>query len=313
MIERETAMTVEEQGGRSSDIEHPSPPPGRDSRFTDFPRSPSDFPESALKEAALVIAGHGSTKNPDSRVPTLEHAETLRRRGIFAEVVTCFWMHPPSFREVLDLVKSRVVYIVPNFISEGYFTRTVIPREMGLAGRVTTRDGKTINYCDPAGSHPHMTELLMQEARAVAAGVASSETALILVGHGTGRDANSATAARVQAERISATGCYGEVLAAYLEEPPRIAEWHKLTSKPNVVVVPFFLSDGLHSHQDIPVMLGLRDVPDEAGSRSQSFRGNPQELRGRRLYYGAAIGTDPGFAEILLDQVRSFQPSPITS
>jgi hypothetical protein len=33
-------------------------------------------------------------------------------------------------------------------------------------------------------------------------------------------------------------------------------------------------------------------------------------LRGRRLYYGAAIGTKPDFAEIILDQVRAFQELP---
>ncbi len=262
---------------------------------------------SDLKNAALVIAGHGSTQNPDSCVPTLTHAETIRRRGIFAEVATCFWMQEPSFRDVLDLVKSRVVYVVPNFISEGYFTRTVIPREMRLEGRQTVRDGRTINYCEPAGKHPKITELLVREARSVAPDEAPEETSLIIVGHGTGRDSSSAGAARFQAGLISAAGGYGEVLAAYMEEPPLIAEWDKLTSRKNVVVVPFFISDGLHSYQDIPVLLGIRSTPGQAASQSDVFRHNPHELRGRRLYYGAAIGTEPGFADIILDQVLSLR------
>lgn len=270
--------------------------------------NPSEF-----KSAALVIAGHGSTQNPDSCLPTLAHAETIRRRGIFAEVATCFWMQRPSFREVLELVRSRVIYVVPNFISEGYFTRTVIPREMGLEGRLTVRGERTIKYCEPAGKHPLMTELLMKEAGSVAPDVERAATSLIIVGHGTGRDPNSAAAARFQAARISSTGGYGEVISAYMEEPPLIAAWDKHTSKTNVVVVPFFLSDGLHSYQDIPVLLGIRSTPGKAASQSDVFRHNPHELRGRRLYYGAAIGTEPGFAEIILDQVRGFQPSPIAS
>ena len=272
--------------------------------------SEAEAPPANLDEAALVIAGHGSTQNPDSCLPTLAHAETIRRRGIFAEVATCFWMQQPSFRDALDLVKSRVIYVVPNFISEGYFTRTVIPREMGLDGRVTIRDGRTVNYCEPAGKHPLMTELLVREARSVAPDVAPEATGLISVGHGTGRDTNSAGAARCQAEQISRTGGYAEVLAAYMEEPPLVAEWDKLTTQPNVVVVPFFISDGLHSYQDIPVLLGIRSTPGEAASRSDVFRHNPHELRGRRLYYGAAIGTEPGFADIILDQVRGFQGLP---
>lgn len=263
--------------------------------------------------AALVIAGHGSTKNPDSCLPTLAHAETIRKRGIFAEVVTCFWKQAPFFRDALGMVKSPEIYVVPNFISEGYFTRTVIPREMGLAGRVTVRDDVAIKYCAPAGKHPRMTELLMSEARSVAPDVPPSETSLLIVGHGTGLDANSAEAAKFQAGLIAKTGRYAEVSAAFMEEPPLIAEWDTLASQPNVVVVPFFISDGLHSYQDIPVLLGIQDTPGRAASQSDVFRHNPHELRGRRLYYGAAIGTEPGFAEIILDQVRGFQPSPIAS
>ena len=50
---------------------------------------------------------------------------------------------------------------------------------------------------------------------------------------------------------------YAEVLDAYMEEEPFIAKWDELSESPNVVVVPFFIADGLHSYQDIPVMLGI--------------------------------------------------------
>jgi len=255
---------------------------------------------------ALVIAGHGSTRNPDSAAPTLAHAEAIRKRGIFAEVEACFWKREPLFREVWQIAESREIYVVPNFISEGYFTRTVIPREMGLEGRVTVRDGRTIRYCEPAGKHPRMTELLVSEARSAAPGVPPSETSLLIVGHGTGLDDNSAEAARDQARKIAGTGGYAEVMAAFMEEPPLVAEWDTFASQPNVVVVPFFISDGLHSRQDIPSLLGIRSGAD-------SIRRVPHDLRGRRLYYGAAIGTGPGFADIILDQVRAFQRSPIAS
>jgi sirohydrochlorin cobaltochelatase len=265
------------------------------------------------KNSALVIAGHGSTLNPDSATPTLAHAERIRGMGIFAEVVTCFWKQEPFFRDALGTVAATEIYVVPNFISEGYFTRTVIPREMELEGRITVQNGRTIKYCEPAGKHPRMTELLMREARSVAPEVPPGQTSLLIVGHGTGLDVNSSAAAKFQAGKILESGAYPEVLAAYMEEPPLIAEWDKFTTQPNVVVVPFFISDGLHSYQDIPVLLGIHHEPGAAASQSEVFRHNPHELRGRQLYYGAAIGTDPGFAEIILDQVCGFDPSPIVS
>jgi sirohydrochlorin cobaltochelatase len=90
-----------------------------------------------------------------------------------------------------------------------------------------------------------------------------------------------------------------------MEEAPLISEWDSLATKANVVVVPFFISDGLHSYQDIPVLLGIREDIGPAASRSAVFRENPHRLRGRNHFYSGAIGSDPTFAEVILDQVRS--------
>jgi len=255
--------------------------------------------------AALVIAGHGSTRSPDAGAPTLAHAEAIRKMSLFAEVAGCFWKQAPAFRDVLRLVESREIFVVPNFISEGYFTRTVIPREMELDGPVTRRDGRVIRYCEPVGNHPHMTKLLMREAKEIAPDVPPQEISLLLVGHGTGLDDNSAEAVRRQVRAIAATGEYAEVLAAYLEEPPFIAEWDLLTTRPHVVVVPFFISAGPHSSRDIPALLGIPTENGSAAGRAEGFRHNPHELRGRLLSYGRAIGTAPGFANLLLDQVKA--------
>jgi len=92
--------------------------------------------------SALLIVGHGSTVNPDSSTPTLAHAAEIRRRQVFADVQCCFWKEEPSLRDALFLFADRgieEVYVVPNFISEGYFTQTVIPRELELSGRARLR------------------------------------------------------------------------------------------------------------------------------------------------------------------------------
>jgi sirohydrochlorin cobaltochelatase len=263
-----------------------------------------------FSDSALVIVGHGSTLNPDSSAPSLIHAEEIRRRGIFREVVCCFWKEEPSFREVMRMIDSDDVYVVPNFISEGYFTQTVIPRELDLDGRLTVRGSRTIRYCEPTGNHALMTDLLMQRAREVAPGIPPAETSLLIVGHGTGLNDNSAKAAKHQVAVISAMGEYAEVAATYMEEPPLIAEWDHYTTQPNVVVVPFFISDGLHSYQDIPVLLGIAEEVGVAASQAEVFRHNPHHLRGRQLFYASAIGTEPGFADIILDQAKSFTPEP---
>jgi sirohydrochlorin cobaltochelatase len=260
----------------------------------------------AKPDSALIIVGHGSTVNPDSSAPTFDHAEEILRRGVFGEVHCAFWKEEPSLRQVLHMVEREEVYVVPNFISEGYFTRTVIPRELQLTGAVTERDGRIIKYCEPTGSHPRMTELLLRRAGEVAPGIAPEETSLYIVGHGTDLNDNSAAAAKREVQAIRARGIYGEVLNAYMEEEPLISKWDEYATQPNVVVVPFFISDGLHSYQDIPVLLGMEEEVGAAASEREIFRHNPHQLRGRTLFYASAIGTEPLFAEIILDQVAAF-------
>jgi sirohydrochlorin cobaltochelatase len=255
---------------------------------------------------ALVIVGHGSTTNPDSSEPNHLLADAIRAQGIFDEVLCCFWKEEPSMREILHSVSSPDVYIVPNFISEGYFTQTVIPRELELEGFMTRRNGKTIRYCEPVGNHSSMTEVLLKRARETAPGIPESETSLLIVGHGTNLNDNSAKAAKSQCRIISEMGLYPEVLPTYMEEAPLISDWASMTSQQNVVVIPFFISDGLHSYQDIPVLLGIREEVGPAASQSAVFKSNPHNLHGKNLFYGSAIGTDPMMARVLLDQVRAF-------
>lgn len=258
---------------------------------------------------ALVIVGHGSTTNPDSSEPTHLLADSIRARGVFDEVHCCFWKEEPSMREVLHAVSAPEVYIVPNFISEGYFTRTIIPRELELNGPLTLRDGKSLRYCDPVGSHPSMTQVLLGRARETAPDVPESEISLLVVGHGTRLDENSAKAAVRQAGLLADLGIYAEVLPAFMEEAPFVSDWASMTSSAHVVVIPFFISDGLHSYQDIPVLLGIRGEVGPAASQSAVFSENPHSLHGKSLHYGRALGTDPGMEQVILDQVEAFDAS----
>jgi sirohydrochlorin cobaltochelatase len=267
-------------------------------------------------KSALLIVAHGSTVNPDSSAPTLAHAAEIRRRNVVAQVECAFWKEEPSLRDALfsfDPDSIREVCVVPNFISEGYFTQTVIPRELELNGRTTRRsNGQTWKYGQPVGNHPAVTELLLKRAREVAVGIDPAETSLLIVAHGTDLNENSATAAKREADRIRALGKFAEVLNVYMEEPPLISDWRKLTKARNVVVVPFFISDGLHSYEDIPVLLGIvagaavdrgrAGSASPATARGEIFRHNPYQIGGRSLFYAPSIGTDPGFADIIIEQ-----------
>jgi sirohydrochlorin cobaltochelatase len=270
-------------------------------------------------DTGLLIVAHGSTVNPDSSAPTLAHAGEIRRRKVFADVECAFWKEEPSLRDALflfDPESIREVCVVPNFISEGYFTQTVVPRELELKGRTTKRtNGQIWKYCEPVGNHPAMTELLLKRAFEIARGVDPAETSLLIVAHGTDLNENSAVAAKREAEKIRGLGKFADVLNVYMEEPPLVSDWRKLTKTRNVVVVPFFISDGLHSYEDIPQLIGIavaagvdRGRPGSAPPATtpgQIFRHNPYSIGNRSLFYAPSIGTDPGFADIIIEQARN--------
>ncbi len=130
---------------------------------------PEDF-----SDAALVLAAHGSTLNADSAAPAWQHAEELRRRGVFAEVHETFWKQEPYYAQVLRGVFAPRVFVVPLFISEGYFTQEVVPRELGFCAkgqgefaRAQERHGQRFYYCPPVGTHASMTEALLARAAQV--------------------------------------------------------------------------------------------------------------------------------------------------
>src|SRR5436190_1407024 len=276
--------------------------------------------------SALLIVGHGSTVNPDSSAPTLAHAAEIRLREVFADVECAFWKEEPSLRDAIfafDPEFVREVYVVPNFISEGYFTQTVVPRELELNGRITKRaSGQSWKYCEPVGNHSRMTELLLKRAGEVAQDANPAETSLLIVAHGTDLNENSAAAAKREAEKIRLLGKYAAVLNVYMEEPPLVSEWRKLTRTTNVVVVPFFISDGLHSYEDIPVLLGIakerstrprspgrptaRQATNSRAARGEVFQNNPYKIDGRSLFYAPSIGTDLGFVDIIIEQTAKF-------
>ncbi|MBL9138561.1 MAG: hypothetical protein JNK85_22020 [Verrucomicrobiales bacterium] len=271
----------------------------------------------AYPDAALLLVAHGSSRNAGSAVPAFQHGDALRRRGVFAEVTEAFCQQEPSLSGVLRRVFSPTVFIVPLFISDGWFTETVVPTELGLRApgsatfsRVQVRGNQTLVYCRAVGSHPAMSEVLI--ARALAAvqarpfprPPAEADLALLIAGHGTAYSAGSRRSIEEQVRKISGLGRFAEVHGVFLEEDPRVSEAWNLISARNAVLVPFFISDGLHTQEDIPAMLG--ESPEVVHRRlvaGQSTWRNPTERNGRRLWCGGAVGTEPLMAEVILQRV----------
>jgi sirohydrochlorin cobaltochelatase len=283
--------------------------------------------QETFADAGLVLFGHGSTVNAKSSEPVLQHAAELRRRGLFKEVLEAFWKQEPSLKDVIGQVKTPRLFLAPLFISDGYFSDELIPAELGFrpftttAGeatdtktnfqRVAVRADQTLFYCRAIGSHPRMSDVILRRAREAAAkfpfprAPRPGETTLFIAGHGTEQNRNSRAAIDLQVERLRAEKVYAAVHAVFMDENPRISESYRLCETKNMIVVPFFISDGMHVEQDIPVLLGEaeRIVRQRLEKGTAPWR-NPTEKNGRLVWYTASAGTDRSVADVILERVR---------
>jgi sirohydrochlorin cobaltochelatase len=270
-------------------------------------------------DAALVILGHGTTLNDQSAAPVIQHATELRRRKIFAEVREAFWKQEPHIKTVLAGLAAPRIFVVPFFISEGYFSTEIIPQELGFSFpdnlKLKTQNSE-LHYCHPVGSHDLMTTVILARAREVTEqfpfprAPKPADTTLLIAGHGTERNANSRKAVERQAELIRALNIYGEVGAVFMEEAPFIKDCHQTVRTKNIIVVPFFISDGLHAIEDIPVLLGEpgRIVKERLAAGQPTWR-NPTGRDGKLIWYSPSVGTEPLLADVILERVKESSSS----
>jgi sirohydrochlorin cobaltochelatase len=248
--------------------------------------------EEAHRVKALIIVGHGSHLNEDSSLPVHEHAERIREGGGFNEVVECFWKEEPAMRHVLDTVESNEIYVVPAFISEGYFTQQVIPRELGLEGPVTRKGEKTVYYAGPLGTFEGMPDVILERVEDLMRGNKETpgRTALVLLGHGTDLNKNSGGVIYLNAGRIRERGIFDLVELGFLDQEPEIGSVVDSVEAENVILIPVFIADGWHTRETIPEDLELT--------------GEVTIREGKTIFYGAPVGTHPSMANLIAARAR---------
>ncbi len=265
----------------------------------------------SFSDVALVLLGHGSAQNDAAGAPVFQHAAELRRRNLFASVYEAFWKQSPQIKQVLPRIRARRVFIVPLFVSEGYFSSQIIPRELGLLpGSTFNPQPSTLIYCQPIGTHSGMTSILLDRAREVVGKFPfprvprMEDTTLFIAGHGTEQNEDSRRAIERHVDLIRQQGTYAAVHDVFLEEAPRIGQCYELAQTRYVVVVPFFISEGAHTQVDIPVQLGeSRRVVEERLNAGQFPWRNPAERKNKFVWYANVVGTAVEVADIILERV----------
>lgn len=240
---------------------------------------------------AILIAAHGSHLDAHSSDPVHAHAEVLRKTGAFDEVLLGFWKEEPALSRSLDGTSAAIVAVVPFFMAHGYFTQTVLPAELGLAAdQAPNWPGKRIVMGRALGTLPHLADAVEARARE---GGAGPEDTLVVLGHGTPRSGESATAAAVHAQALAARGEFGRVVARYLDQEPSLEQLPAPEPGARTVVVPLFVSEGWHVGTSIPELL------DGLGRNDVTITGS--------------VGTHPSIAGLLAEIARDALADVVTA
>jgi sirohydrochlorin ferrochelatase len=188
------------------------------------PSSPEPA-QAALGELACLVAGH--LPGWDIRYATLAL--------------------PGALAQAVDPTPGLVY---PMFMAGGWFTRTEVPRRMGLEG------AQDWHHLSPFGLDEAVQDLAVTVAQeaATALGRAPADTPVLVAAHGSGRSRAPAEVAETMANRLRAAG-FTRAQAYFIEEAPFIAEARDFG--PGSLCLPFFAAEGGHVTDDLPEALAL--------------------------------------------------------
>ncbi|MDY6818479.1 MAG: CbiX/SirB N-terminal domain-containing protein [Halobacteriales archaeon] len=110
----------------------------------------------ASADVSLILVGFGSSSKPYCRQTIDYHAARLREQSGYGEVLTCYLLQNPAVECVrYNTTKDRSV-AVPLFVTRTEATERRIPEALEL-------DRGGIEYADPLGKHPRITDAVHAE------------------------------------------------------------------------------------------------------------------------------------------------------
>lgn len=246
--------------------------------------SASAFLTDPVPPFALLLAAHGERGNGRRNDGVGRLASALTGRGVAAEVGVGYIKGVPGIEETLRGFEVPDVLVYPLFLADGYFSRVRLPRLIAAAQAASPKP-RRVRVLPPLGLDPALADVVAATARRMAGeiGIACDAATLVLVAHGTPRHKASRQAAETLARRLETRALFRGVRAAFLEEPPSLAEVIAGVGGP-VLVVGLLAGEGLHGGVDVPHIL------EEIARADVAFAGN--------------IGTFTDIADIVAAAVR---------
>jgi sirohydrochlorin cobaltochelatase len=241
-------------------------------------------PATDSKDAILLIA-HGSTTYPLAARPTEAQLARLAATDPARPVALGLLNGTPTVAQALAALQVPRIRAVPFFMDDGWFTRVAIPSAVGGDPRVV--------LCPPIGVHPGMAGLIVDRVHHGCAerGLDPAATAVLIVGHGSARAPGRTMVLHRHAEVVTAAHAFATVRAAYLEEPPLLADALAALRQWPVAVVGFFAGNGGHVRIDLPAAVQYEETARGPGAPA--------------VHNFGAVVESPALTQIILDQAAS--------
>jgi uroporphyrin-III C-methyltransferase/precorrin-2 dehydrogenase/sirohydrochlorin ferrochelatase len=243
-----------------------------------------------MSRTGVLLAAHGSLRDPSINDRVRHIAQSLRERGVADVVEASFHQGEPGFKEGFDRLGADRVIVVPLFTSEGYYTRTVLPQAL----QQPLKPESQVRYAAALGASPSLAELVRARVKALLSrySLEADSTAVLIVGHGTRRNPESRDTTLRLAEQLQSLQLVSRVRAGFLDDDPEVEGVFASLSSHDVLVIPFLIG-GAHSSIDLPRRLGL-DSTSENGAR--------------RVILDVPIGHYEGLTDLVDDVVRHELP-----
>lgn len=218
-----------------------------------------------FKNCALVLGAHGSMAAADSNRPLFDLAAAIAIKDIFATVTPAFLNGLPEMTDVMRLLppanEVEKIVIVPAMTSVGYYLQSVIPKRLAQNGG---HDDYSIFISPVVGMHEKIANLMTArvEKMIAANGLPVDDTTIVLIGHGTRRNANSSKSTYALLEQLKDLRPELNYEVAFLDQDPEADAVAAAITTRHKLLLPFLISRGPHTTVDIPVAFGLPSGPE---------------------------------------------------
>jgi sirohydrochlorin cobaltochelatase len=120
-----------------------------------------------------------------------------------------------------------------------------------------------------------------------------SNAALVVLGHGTTLNENSAAPVFQHATELRRRKIFGEVCEAFWKQEPQIKKVLAGISAPRIFIAPLFVSEGYFAADKIPKELGF-DFPENLKLKTESSE----------IFYCKPIGSHDSMTKVILSRAK---------